>query len=84
MTSTRWRPRKEAERAAKEVDQAMAQPGSTRNGDGALAAVFDEAENDLNDSLRNLHQVAESTAAALVALSCGTGDRMDNVRTSLG
>ena len=64
---------KKAAEAQKETDQAMARLHRTRNGDRALAAAFDEAENDVNHGLRTLHQLVESTAGAAGALSCGIG-----------
>ena len=47
---------KKAAGAQKVLDQAMAQLSRTRNSYRTSAAAFDEAENDLNHGLRNLHQ----------------------------
>ena len=46
-----------------------------------LAATFDETEHDLNHGLRNLHHLVAFTAAATSALSCSTGDKMENIKT---
>ena len=74
---------KKAVEARKEVDQAMTQLSRMRDGYLTLAAASDEAGNDLDHGLRNLHQLVESTAAATGGLSCGTGDCRENSRTYL-
>ena len=61
----------------------MIQLSRTRNGYRTLAAALEEAEGDLFHGLRNIHQLAVSTAAVTGALSCGAGDRMENERTYL-
>ena len=42
------------------------------------ATSFDEAELDLNEGLHKLHQLVAATVSATGALSCGTGNRMEN------
>ena len=61
---------KKAAEAQKELDQALIKLNRTRDGYRTLAAVFDEAENDLNRGVRNFHQLVVFTAVA-TGVSCG-------------
>ena len=45
--------------------------------------AFVDAEADFNEVLHQIHQVVASTAAATSAVSCGTGDGIENERSYL-
>ena len=72
-----------AAEAQREAERGTAQLIGTRSACRTLAKSFDEAMAELNEGVREIHQLVASTAAATGALSCGTGNRLDNEVTYL-
>ena len=64
-------------------DVVMTLLSRTRNTFRTLATSFDEVEVDLNEGLHQIRQLVAATTSDTGALSCGTGDRMDNKRKYL-